>query len=51
MTSPDLPRPFLQGHYESIKNEPFRYHEGGDELTEVFFNPDHQGWLIKEGVC
>lgn len=40
-----------QGFYDAIKTEPFQYHEGGDELTEVFFNPDHQGWLIKEGTC
>ena len=39
-----------QGYYDAIKAEPFQYHQGGDELTEVFFNPDHQGWLIKEGT-
>ncbi len=38
-----------QGHYESIRSAPFQYHHGVDELTEVFFNPDHEGYLIKEG--
>ena len=40
---------FLQGHYDAIRHSPFQYHEGTDELSEVFFNPDHQGYLTKEG--
>ena len=24
-------------------------HGGDDDLTQVFFNPDHEGWLVKEG--
>lgn len=38
-----------QGYYDAIRHSPFQYHEGADELSEVFFNPDHQGYLTKEG--
>lgn len=38
-----------QGYYDAIRHSPFQYHEGSDELSEVFFNPDHQGYLTKEG--
>lgn len=41
----------LQAYYDAIKAEPFQYHQGADEMTEMFFNPDHKGWLVKEGVC
>ena len=37
--------------YDSIKTEPFQVHEGVDDLTQVFFNPDHEGYLVKEGMC
>lgn len=40
----------LQNLYESIRSTPFQYHHGVDELTEVFFNPDHEGYLVKEGT-
>lgn len=40
---------FVQGYYDAIRHSPFQYHEGSDELSEVFFNPDHQGYLTKEG--
>lgn len=45
----DFPADMLRRLYESIKTEPFQVHEGADDLTHVFFNPDHEGYLIKEG--
>ena len=35
--------------YECIKSQPFQIHDGEDDLTQVFFNPDYEGYLIKEG--
>ncbi|KAF7698488.1 hypothetical protein HF521_004998 [Silurus meridionalis] len=36
--------------YESIKNEPFKIPvDDGNDLTHTFFNPDREGWLLKEG--
>jgi cytohesin len=45
----ELPRDMLTVYYDAIKSEPFQYHQGADEMTEMFFNPDHKGWLVKEG--
>ena len=39
----------LQGYFDAIRQSPFQYHDNADELAEVFFNPDHQGYLTKEG--
>lgn len=39
-----------QSYFDAIKQSPFQYHENADELAEVFFNPDHQGYLTKEGT-
>ena len=39
----------LLGYFDAIRHSPFQYHQGTDELSEVFFNPDHQGYLTKEG--
>lgn len=39
----------MQGYFDAIKHSPFQYHQNTDELAEVFFNPDHQGYLTKEG--
>ena len=36
--------------YDCIKTDPFEIHDGADDLTQVFFNPDHEGYLIKEGM-
>ena len=40
----------MQGYFDAIKQSPFQYHHNTDELAEVFFNPDHQGYLTKEGT-
>ena len=40
---------FVQGYFEAIRQNPFQYHHNADELAEVFFNPDHQGYLTKQG--
>ncbi|XP_016088141.1 cytohesin-3-like isoform X1 [Sinocyclocheilus grahami] len=46
----DLPDELLEKLYESIKNEPFKIPEDdGNDLTHTFFNPDREGWLLKEG--
>lgn len=45
----DLPSELLQGYFDAIKQSPFQFHQNTDELAEVFFNPDHQGYLTKEG--
>lgn len=46
----DLPSELLEKLYESIKNEPFKIPEDdGNDLTHTFFNPDREGWLLKEG--
>ncbi|XP_066497991.1 cytohesin-4 isoform X2 [Hoplias malabaricus] len=46
----DLPSDLLMKLYESIKNEPFKIPEDdGNDLTHTFFNPDREGWLLKEG--
>lgn len=44
-----LPSELLQGYFDAIKLSPFQYHQNTDELAEVFFNPDYQGYLTKEG--
>ncbi|XP_076839079.1 cytohesin-1-like isoform X2 [Brachyhypopomus gauderio] len=46
----DLPSDLLTKLYESIKSEPFKIPEDdGNDLTHTFFNPDREGWLMKEG--
>ncbi|XP_062874480.1 cytohesin-1-like [Trichomycterus rosablanca] len=46
----DLPSDLLTKLYESIRNEPFKIPEDdGNDLTPTFFNPDREGWLLKEG--
>ncbi|XP_054763867.2 cytohesin-1-like [Lytechinus pictus] len=46
----DLPEELLKSLYESIKNEPFKIPEDdGNDLTHTFFNPDKEGWLMKQG--
>ena len=41
---------FTQSLYDSIKNEPFKIPEDdGNDLTHTFFNPDKEGWLMKQG--
>ncbi|XP_030638813.1 cytohesin-3 [Chanos chanos] len=46
----DLSNELLTKLYESIKNEPFKIPEDdGNDVTHTFFNPDREGWLLKEG--
>ncbi|XP_071964011.1 cytohesin-1-like isoform X2 [Antedon mediterranea] len=46
----DLPHALLSSLYESIKKEPFKIPEDdGNDLTHTFFNPDREGWLMKQG--
>ncbi|NXU79871.1 CYH4 protein, partial [Oreotrochilus melanogaster] len=46
----DLPEELLKNLFESIKNEPFSIPEDdGNDLTHTFFNPNHEGWLLKLG--
>ncbi|XP_070579909.1 cytohesin-1-like isoform X2 [Ptychodera flava] len=46
----DLPRELLESLYESIKKEPFKIpDDDGNDLTHTFFNPDKEGWLLKQG--
>ncbi|RDD42053.1 Cytohesin-1 [Trichoplax sp. H2] len=46
----DLPRELLVTLFEDIKSKPFKIPEDdGSDLTYTFFNPDREGWLVKEG--
>ncbi|XP_077980682.1 cytohesin-2-like isoform X2 [Glandiceps talaboti] len=46
----DLPRELLESLYDSIKKEPFKIpDDDGNDLTHTFFNPDKEGWLLKQG--
>ncbi|TVC15233.1 Cytohesin-2 [Bagarius yarrelli] len=46
----DLPSDLLMKLYESIRSEPFKIPvDDGNDLTHTFFNPDREGWLLKEG--
>lgn len=46
----DLPRELLESLYDSIKTEPFKIPEDdGNDLMHTFFNPDREGWLMKQG--
>ncbi|CAK8694945.1 cytohesin-1-like [Clavelina lepadiformis] len=46
----DLPNQLLTMLYDSIKKEPFKIPEDdGNDLTSTFFNPDREGWLLKQG--
>lgn len=41
---------YVQGLYDSIKQEPFKIPEDdGNDLMHTFFNPDREGWLWKQG--
>uniref|UniRef100_UPI0037E945EB cytohesin-4-like isoform X2 n=1 Tax=Semicossyphus pulcher TaxID=241346 RepID=UPI0037E945EB len=45
----DLPAELLT-LYASIRSEPFKIPEDdGNDLTLTFFNPDREGWLLKNG--
>lgn len=40
-----------QSLFEDIKSKPFKIPEDdGSDLTYTFFNPDREGWLVKEGI-
>ena len=41
----------VQKLYESIKSTPFKIPEDEDGLSFTCFNPERNGWLVKEGVC
>ncbi|XP_005379254.1 PREDICTED: cytohesin-4 [Chinchilla lanigera] len=46
----DLPEEQLRNLFDSIKSEPFSIPEDdGSDLTNTFFNPDREGWLLKLG--
>ncbi|KAM6966694.1 cytohesin-3-like isoform 1-T1 [Tautogolabrus adspersus] len=46
----DLPTELLTKLYASIRSEPFKIPEDdGNDLTLTFFNPDREGWLLKNG--
>lgn len=46
----DLPRELLESLYDSIKTEPFKIpQDDGNDLMHTFFNPDKEGWLLKQG--
>uniref|UniRef100_H2YA49 SEC7 domain-containing protein n=1 Tax=Ciona savignyi TaxID=51511 RepID=H2YA49_CIOSA len=43
----DLPNDLI---YDSIKKDPFKIPEDdGNNLSTAFFNPDKEGWLLKQG--
>lgn len=44
----DVPSPLLTSLYDSIKKNEFKVPEDDDEITP-FFNPDKEGWLLKQG--
>jgi cytohesin len=44
----DLPREMLLDLYASIKREKFQVPDE-DQFAEMFFNPEREGWLTKEG--
>ena len=44
----DLPTPLLTSLYDSIKKNEFKVPEDDNEITP-FFNPDKEGWLLKQG--
>jgi len=44
----DVPSPLLTSLYNSIKKNEFKVPEDDDEITP-FFNPDKEGWLLKQG--
>ena len=46
----DLPSHLLVSLYDSIKKEPFKILEDdAGDLSTAFFNPDKEGWLLKQG--
>lgn len=46
----DLRRDLLVDLYENIKKEPFKIPlDDSDDLVFTFFNPDKEGWLLKQG--
>ncbi len=38
-----------QDLYEQVKKEEFKVPDGEGGLAETFFNPEREGWLMKEG--
>ena len=46
----DLPNHLLVSLYDSIKKEPFKIlDDDAGDLSTAFFNPDKEGWLLKQG--
>ena len=46
----DLPVYLLTSLYDSIKKEPFKILDDDcGDLSTAFFNPDKEGWLLKQG--
>lgn len=39
----------FQSIYESIRTEPFQFPTDDGEFYNTFFNPDREGWLLKQG--
>uniref|UniRef100_A0A8R1TV30 SEC7 domain-containing protein n=1 Tax=Onchocerca volvulus TaxID=6282 RepID=A0A8R1TV30_ONCVO len=44
----DVPRELLESIYESIRTEPFQFPTDDGEFYNTFFNPDREGWLLKQ---
>ncbi|MCP9266040.1 CYH4 [Dirofilaria immitis] len=44
----DVPRELLESIYESIRTEPFQFPTEDGEFYNTFFNPDREGWLLKQ---
>ncbi|EJW75180.1 Cyth4 protein [Wuchereria bancrofti] len=40
--------PDLMNIYESIRTEPFQFPTDDGEFYNTFFNPDREGWLLKQ---
>ncbi|MFH4975376.1 hypothetical protein AB6A40_002085 [Gnathostoma spinigerum] len=45
----DVPKELLESIYESIRTEPFQFpSDEGNDSYNTFFNPDREGWLLKQ---
>lgn len=45
----DVPKELLESIYESIRTEPFQFPtDDGSDFYNTFFNPDREGWLLKQ---
>uniref|UniRef100_A0A0N5AB18 Cytohesin-1 n=1 Tax=Syphacia muris TaxID=451379 RepID=A0A0N5AB18_9BILA len=45
----DVPKELLENIYESIRTEPFQFpNDDGSDFYNTFFNPDREGWLLKQ---